>query len=366
MSEVTREIDYARALSMVKKNHNVDEELTKDLSWYSVRNVNTLLDTIIADKSRGEEDRRRWVSRVIKNQPHATENFEKYDKWNTLVTSKNDTFISFVLAISVAIVCSIFIHVLVGDVDGGEVIAWTGTGALFLASPIGTLFLSVPSTSSHAEMYGERASMTTEEYAIHQQKERQKLVEQKRQELEELSAGLSGEIGTVSLPQVKQDYKEAKARVASYETDFDKALRFPAFNDVTIPSTREMIKQMRICRTMSTTVSVVNAAAFAREVDELWVRIQEAEKMAARIAWSHVGMEEQKDLDRAQKLFAQVNDPGNTEVMKENLYAQLKVVIDRLNKTEQIVPVKVVAQIEAKKAPVAKWMKAEEKETAEA
>lgn len=153
-------------------------------------------------------------------------------------------------------------------------------------------------------------------------------------------------VSTLSIESVRADYEDAMKRISGYETDINKALKYPAFNDISTPAVKDMVRQMRTCRRMLSASNEHTVSEIAAAVDDLWVEVHSAEKAAENLSWSSMTDEEKADLELAQQLIAQAQDSGNTEPMRATFYAKLNEVIHRLNKQRTVVPAPVVGEIE--------------------
>lgn len=321
----------------------LDDQLRARIKDISVAEIKALLSSIVSDDSRGKGHRRKQVARVVGLQSHPTKEFSEYDEWNkSLMEPRNETAAG-VLGLwgGLALLPASLPFLLEGE--GLETFAYT-FAVFALLSFIACFFSSRTVIVDHADRYGKRAVMSSGELAAHQ-------IEEKKKELDKQIRAFSGNGGSmVSMESVKQDYADALARVASYETDFDKALRYPAFNDVTVEETATMVKHMRTCRHHADSGSSVDANVLKDAVDELWVAVLAAERRAKKIALTGVTDEERKGLEQAQKLLVQIRDHGNTEEFRATLYDQLRRVVNRINATDDVVPTKIVAEIETKAA----------------
>lgn len=343
-----------------------DNDLQQVMADYTTGDVKAVLDEIIADKSVGRKVRRQAVSRVVANQPHPTKEFKKYDRKNDEVRASNwggiwNMFSTFPLMLTPTFAIFALVYgTFPGDYqDIVEAIVRAMLSLLSISLVAGTISYFLYKLKVHKVVYGDHANLILDE-AKKNERERceekseahQKVIEQKKKQLAALTAELSGESLAASLTQAKQDFSDAKARIASYETDLTKALKYPAFNDITVPAVNRMVRQMRTCqRMLEAAYSEYSAAEITAAVDDLWVDIQTAEKDADNIAWSTMTDEERELLRNAQQLLMQAQDSGNTETMRENMYARLKVVVDRLNSARKVVPAKVMAELESNAAP---------------
>lgn len=139
--------------------------------------------------------------------------------------------------------------------------------------------------------------------------------------------------------QVRESHRRGILTVASYETDFDLAFSYPAFNDPTSPSVQKMIRAMKRARDVADRTesgapsggSDSLLAEYRAAVEDFTDRLSWAENAAKSIALSALDPDERKDMEQAQKLLAQAQDPGNPEAYRETLYGHLKIVVDRLN-----------------------------------
>lgn len=345
-----------------------EESAVEQLSGYSVENVHQLLDTIIADKSLSRQERREKVSWTVSHQPHPTKEFTKYNWWNNDIRSKPDIGGSVFSMIMALFSFSFSFLILEGyisafSISQGDAPLSSMTEAIFgsffgiagLVFAFVSICCAIPFPSTeHNKVYGKREHLGLAEYKAEvktQQEERQRQdMRAKQLQLKALTAELSGETIVASKVASKTSYKEAVARVASYETDIDKALRYPAFNDITIREVREMVKQMRTCKSMVENLDSEDARELSREVDELWVCIQTAEEVAKRIGLSALDAEELRLLNKIKGLAAHASDATYSDEVRGGFYRQLKTTIDRLNERRSVVPTKIVAEIENKAA----------------
>lgn len=361
-----------------------EKEAEKCLSDCSVSDVKIVLDAVIADKSMRKKQRRKIVSQIVENQPHPTKEFERYNKWNSKLTEivtpvdVSVYIVSVVIPatlISSGVAFSLFssdpltFRVFLEGLPSSEMRSWfvplflVGIGIISAAFfALGTVHEIMSYRKrleeQHDWYYQRRAEMSIQEFRTYEEERkkahREERIRKEKRQLAELTEKFSGDNAEVSLVDAKQDFADAQSRIASYETDIDKALKYPAFNDVTVPQVSDMIIQLRKCRRQHDRIasggSVDHTAlsAFVDAVDELWVRIAAAEETAKKLGWSKRSVAEQKDLKRAQDLLAHINDATYSEQVRTNFFSQLKQVVDRLNRERDIVPVKIVGEIEAK------------------
>lgn len=346
-SAFDKKLDSNSLKDITMTDDNLDKYTVSEDS--SVSEVKTILDTIIADTSKSKKQRRQAVSRIISSQPHATKKFSDYNKWNSAFNWQPDSISYAFSEFGIGLFAFLFLTFVypVGIIGGTFLVALPFVGGFLM------LFdCKIPKRGNdHQLVYGDRADMSIQEVLSQQEKEAeskriQKANEEKKQ-LEYLTKKHSSENATVSLVEAKQDYKDAFARIISYEMDFDKALAYPAFNDMTVKETSAMIRQMKKCERLKDSVTEATAFAFKDEVDELWVTILAAERRAKKISHSGVNNEERKGLEQAQKLLVQIRDDANTEAMKATLYEQLRRVVNRINTKDDVVPVTMVKEIEA-------------------
>lgn len=143
--------------------------------------------------------------------------------------------------------------------------------------------------------------------------------------------------------EVQADYDKAVAVITSYELDIIKAVKYPAFNDITVNEVREM---HMLLKKAGRAIKAEEAVKARKLVDELTLAVRAAERTAMRLAWSDMTESEQKDLQLAQNLIIQANDSGNTEEMRAVMYERLRKVVERLNSAHTIVPKSTVVLIE--------------------
>lgn len=332
----------------------------------TVDGVNSRLDAIKADRSMKKSQRRELVARVIKNQPHPTKEFAKYNKWNGELRVKpeiGDFFIGSLLGFTGLFLSIVFFGGHANDLQEAsgnmpfplvvETLLGSITGVASAVMFFVALHSLIPGVRKQDTLYGQReylslAAHDAEVEAEQEEAQRQQMEAKKRQ-LEALTAELSGE-PVASLATLKQDFADAQARIASYETDMTKALKHPAFNDITVPDVQRMVAQLRTCKLMSTSLDHSNAKDFSVEVSELWVRIQTAEETAKRIALGSLSDAEVKGVEQARNLLAHATDSTYSEDVRAGFYQKLKSVVDRLNENRTLVPTKIVAEIESKAA----------------
>lgn len=341
--------------TFVDREKTTDEMIQQDLSNKSIDEVKSLIESIIADKSVKKKVRRDAVGRVVDNQPHPAREFEQFKLWNGSMRSEegvdND-----VRVVTMMLSISFFLAPLLGITAYLESYPVWST-LLVTAIPV-VVFGGLAYLDSGADylyfrrkIEHKRHDLTLEDF---NEKQYQKKVDRARVKYEEQQAemkllGISEEGGSmVSVAEVKQEFKDAQARIASYALDMTKALSRPAFNDVTVPQVSEMVLQLKKCQRMVNEISASSASDVAGAVDELWVKIDSAEVTAKRIAWSKVSEDEQKNLRIALDLVKQANDPGNPDELRRNLYSRLKRVVARLDEGGVTIPAKMTEQIESK------------------
>lgn len=160
---------------------------------------------------------------------------------------------------------------------------------------------------------------------------------------EKRHSGVQETAAKPNMSDIKADYDKAFDIITSYELDIIKAIKYPAFNDITVNE----VKEMHLLLKQSGQAIKADDAVTARDhVNKLTVAVRAAERVATKRAWSDMTEREQKDLELAQNLITQANDAGNTEEMRAVLYERLHKVIDRLNSQHRIVPQKTIALLE--------------------
>lgn len=160
---------------------------------------------------------------------------------------------------------------------------------------------------------------------------------------EKRHSGVQETAAKPNMSDIKADYDKAFDIITSYELDIIKAIKYPAFNDITVNE----VKEMHLLLKQSGQAIKADDAVTARDhVNKLTVAVRAAERVATKRAWSDITEREQKDLELAQNLITQANDAGNTEEMRAVLYERLHKVIDRLNSQHRIVPQKTIALLE--------------------
>ena len=141
-----------------------------------------------------------------------------------------------------------------------------------------------------------------------------------------------------------------KKTIASYQVDFVKAIHYPAFNDITVPEVTAMHKQLS--KTENLLMKVSNSQSekllheFIESVDMLAIDIRVAQRRAEVLSYNEYSEEEQKDFILAENLFRQAKNKGNTQKMRQNYYAKLQEVLERLNKSTEVIPYEIVQEIE--------------------
>lgn len=351
----------ASAASLHDPEKVSDDQLRTALRDLSVDNVTTVLTAIIEDKSVRKPVRRQAVGRIVENQPHPTKHFHDFDMWNdklrgSLVNGTGGnadkvmgydktaffaTIIGFLL-FGLMTPLSYFFSAIAAACLGTSIFQ----GFLWRASYIGI-------KEEVVHQHKDREHMTLDEFEASEIEKQKKHVEEQSSYYESQMRSFSGESvseSSIRLKQTRQDFADAQARIASYETDMTKALSRPAFNDVTVPQVNTMVKQLRKCRSLADGVDnrSVKAQEFADAVNELWVDVAAAEQAAKRIAWSEVSEEEQKDLKLALQLVSQANDSGNTDELRANLYSRLRTVVQRLDSRGVTMPESLVLEIESR------------------
>lgn len=355
-----------------------EESAVEQLSGYSVENVHQLLGTIIADKSLSRQERREKVSWTVSHQPHPTKEFTKYNWWNNDIRSKPDIGGSVFSMIMALFSFSFSFLILEGyisafSISQGDAPLSSMTEAIFgsffgiagLVFAFVSICCAIPFPSTeHNKVYGKREHMSANDHAAqirdNRVKWKRQAILEKQQQLKALTAELSGETVVSSKGASKTSYEEAVARIASYETDIDKALRYPAFNDITVKEVREMVLRMRTCKSMVENLEAEDARELSKEVDELWVCIQTAEETAKRIGLKSLDAEELKLLDKIKGLVAHAGDPTYSDDVRAGFYEKLRTAVNRLNENKTVIPTKIVAEIESKAVKTLTMSKEEE------
>lgn len=302
--------------------------LVSCLHDYTVDEVTASLEAIIADKSVKKKVRRQAVSRVVDNQPHPTKHFETFKSWIPELRDEAGFQTNMVMAWSVMSFTAFGLGIIGVSIEGFVPAA--------LLPSIALLFMF----GSIIFVMNKKAERKLPE--IRHKRHNRALGEPVQEGVPELISRNS----TVSISQTRQDFADAKARIASYETDMTKSLARPAFNDITVKEVGEMVAQLRKCSLLfADGADTVSATELADEVSQLWVNINVAEKVAKKLAWSQVSEREQELLKRALDLATHANAEGNTDAMRANYYRKLKEVVEQLNEHDDIVPKLVVDEI---------------------
>lgn len=143
--------------------------------------------------------------------------------------------------------------------------------------------------------------------------------------------------------------------IGSYEIDPQKAIDYPAFNDVRVPATSAMIQKLKQATrakdlgNLAQTPKIERLEQFMEAVDELLLSIEFAERNAHNVRWNNLTQKEQKDLGLAQNLLKQAANPGNPQEVRANFARKLQDVIRRLNETHGavLIPGKALLEISA-------------------
>lgn len=157
----------------------------------------------------------------------------------------------------------------------------------------------------------------------------------------------------LSFEKIKQQYEKIIETITSYQMEISKAIEYPAFNDSTVPAVQEMQIQLRkTTRLMNShgPASNVDLDDLVDNVDILQVKVEAAEKAAAKIAWNDISVEERKEMELAENLIKQLASPGNPDELRRTLYGKLKKVVTKLNSRHKIIPTEIVMELEANSA----------------
>lgn len=150
--------------------------------------------------------------------------------------------------------------------------------------------------------------------------------------------------------QAVEKLESMKKEIASYQFDFGKAISYPAFNDVTVPEVTAMYKQLskteNLLMKVSNDKSKTLLHEFIESVDVLAIDFKVAQRRAESLAHDQYSEEERKYFILAENLFRQAKDEGNTQKMRQNYYVKLQEVLERLNKSTEVIPYEIVQEIE--------------------
>lgn len=336
-----------------------EEELERILDGHSVDEITKVIENIITDKSVKKSVRRQAVGRVVDNQPHPVKEFEKFKLWNGDMRSEwgvHDDIRMMAGTFSIALLLMLIIAP-VAYFEAASIGFTLGVASapLVVFGGIGYFAGGANYVYFLKNFKHKRHDMSLEGF---REKEHQEKVDQARKKYEEQQAemkllGISEDGGsTVTVSEVREEFADAKARIASYELDIKKSLSLPAFNNVTVPQVNTMVKQLRKCARMVDSMTVSNASAVSDAVDELWVDIQAAEQAAQQFEMNKFTDEERKDLNTAKSLLSHAEDSGNTEAARLNFYEQLSRVVRRLNSRRSgMIAVETVKLLEEKARP---------------
>jgi hypothetical protein len=138
---------------------------------------------------------------------------------------------------------------------------------------------------------------------------------------------------------VRRQFRDHLGRMASYEIDPALAIDFPAFNDVSVPEVSAMVKALRSATALEDTsdqdASIGGSpellSRFESAVQDFGTAVDNAERAARELRWSHLGEADRADLKQIRALLSHAENPGNTGEARRSYYAQLQKVIRRLN-----------------------------------
>jgi hypothetical protein len=160
---------------------------------------------------------------------------------------------------------------------------------------------------------------------------------------------------------VRNRFVTEQKRMAAYETDPALAIDYPAFNDVTVPEVKAMVSALRHATHLEdssyTTEAVGGSLGLLREfeaaVREYSLTIDLAERAARRLRWSHLPVNDQKDLNQIKALLDHALSSGTPDEARRSYYAQLQRAIKRLNQRHgtDLIPARATTQIEALSRP---------------
>lgn len=141
-----------------------------------------------------------------------------------------------------------------------------------------------------------------------------------------------------------------KKLITSYQMEFLKAINYPAFNDITLPEVTAMQKQLSVTENLMNKADYsqnhTDLHAFKEAVGILEIDIQVAQRRAEELSQNGYSLEEQKDFTLAENLFLQAKSEGNTIEARQNFYRKLQEVIQRLNRSTEVIPVQITKEIE--------------------
>ena len=335
------------------------QALQATLAGHSVENITKVIESIIADKSVSRRLRREAVGEIVENQPHPAREFDRFRKWNQNLRDSVDfdsRFAFGLILLIVGIVFSVALGWFAQVIEGyalWQVIAVSATPlAVFGTMGAGITFVSYNDLRIAEHHHHD---ITLEEH--HRQQEQEKIEQLRKKHKnhqEELRLiGMADEgVSPVSVSEVRDEFADAQARIASYELDIKKSLSLPAFNNVMVPEVNTMVKQLRKCARLVGSMTASNASDVSIAVDELWVDIQAAEHAAQQYVANKFSDEERKDLNLAKSLLAHAEDTGNTEEARLSFYTKLSSVVKRLNERRAgMVAVRTTELIQEKARP---------------
>lgn len=383
---------------LVLSDENDDKAYVDLLDRKSVDEITSILRNVVQRPDISKARRRRIVAQIIKNQPHSTGHFKKFDGWNQDLRNmgcSRDRAVGVTGMLSSPVISIAFFYAS-QDASGGEhfmaslIVALVFAVGMFLPS----LGIISNARKSSEEVYPDRRKISAHEYmrdavfqlvqlesekrsaekahedkTIGELRQTDKSIQeflrrhsgedaarmsaslrQKREEREALESANDPDRATPapkpvisSRSRVLSDYNEAIARIGSYETDVAKAISYPSFNDITVPAVSAMVLQMCKCRRLVEEMTSDTVGTVADAVDELWVAVQTAEKVCRQMKWSDFEEDERKDLKTAKALLAHAEDTANSKEARFGFYEQLNRVVHRLNeRRENMVPTKTV------------------------
>lgn len=157
---------------------------------------------------------------------------------------------------------------------------------------------------------------------------------------------------------VRNRFRAAQIRMATYETDPALAIDYPAFNDVTVPEVKAMVSALRQATYLEDASEKGSPIGGSKEllieleqaVLAFTSNIDDAEVAARRLRWSHLPAADQDDLERIRQLLTAAENRGNTDTARHTYYAKLQRVVRKLNDRHgvPVIPEMAAAQIEAK------------------
>jgi len=132
----------------------------------------------------------------------------------------------------------------------------------------------------------------------------------------------------------QQEYERLVGVIGSYETDFDKAVTAPGFNDVANAYVSDMIAAMRRCRTALKGVSPESAEAQLADMDEAVAAFRQAVHHAEDCATAEgldvMGAEERRLVEQIRDLLDQIRGAGWSAAERRVRTHRLHVLTERL------------------------------------